>query len=163
VLLDPQPTQSAHPSEALVVASEGQRLAITETEPPRVKTTRSLSASTSKEQQKRKRESKTKSAKSVEKDYESAPLATQYVQGEPWVSREELQGLVGASGQLHSHYLQECTKPVPSRSTSIGVQCKLEHFNHVHLDGQFFINFVDLWEMYNYRQLESSIIKCYTL
>jgi hypothetical protein len=163
VLLDPQPTQSAHRSEVLAAASEGQQLAITETEPPRGKTTRSLPASTSKVQQKRKRESKTKSAKSVEKDYESAPLATQYVQGEAWVSGEELQGLVGASRQLHSHYLQECAKPEASRTTSIGLCSKLEHFNHEHLDGQFFINFVDLWEMYNYRQLESSIIKCYTL
>ena len=97
VLLDPQPTQSAQESEVLVVASEGQQLAITETEPPMVMTTQSFPARTSKVQQKRKQESKTKFAKSVEKDYESAPLATHYVQGEPWVSGERLQGLVGAS------------------------------------------------------------------
>ena len=96
-----------------------------------------------------------------------APLADKYVVGEPWIKdpkrMREIQVKQGYSKTLHDYYLRECAKPLHERTTSIKVRYREEHFHH-ELEGcEFFVGFQDLWEMYNLRSLESSIIRCFTL
>ena len=96
-----------------------------------------------------------------------ASLADKYVLGEPWIKdpkrMRELQGAQGYAKTLHDHYLRECAKPLHEQITSIKVRYREEHFHHELEGSKFFVGFQDLWELYNLRSLESSIIRCFML
>ena len=96
-----------------------------------------------------------------------APLAEKYVLGEPWIKdpkrMRELQVVNAYANRLHDYYLRECAKPLHERTTSIKVRFYEEHFNHDVEGYEFYVGFQDLWELYNLRSLESSIIRCFTL
>jgi uncharacterized protein (DUF2132 family) len=91
-------------------------------------------------------------------------VAEKYVEGEPWVkSPDRLKKLGPYSRELHEYYLKEVKKPPRQRTTSITVEFTKDHFHHDFEFCQIYVYFVDLWELYNLRSLEASIIRCYTL
>ena len=94
----------------------------------------------------------------------------EYKEGEPWIrDAEELKKMKKPypySHQLHDHYLHMCDKPMRQRDTSITVRFEEETFQHKGeiLDAMLFsVSFQDLWELYNYKYLEVSIVSCYCL
>ena len=91
-------------------------------------------------------------------------MAARFELGRPWIlDAEKLEKPYPYSHRLHDYYLRESKKSVKLRETSIKVTFEDDHFHHELLDRQFFVDFQDLWDLYNYRSLGVSVLACYAL
>jgi hypothetical protein len=100
----------------------------------------------------------------IYKEYPEAALVEKYVLGHPWLKPpHRILSLGPWSRRLHDYYMHQCRLPLRERTTLISVEFKREHFHHDYGQCKFCVSFLDLWEFYNYREVETSIIRVFAL
>jgi hypothetical protein len=93
--------------------------------------------------------------------YESAPMlemARKYVQGEPMVSNEEMTGLSTHMRNLHTWYLVHTSKK--DAKEWIAVDVRVEHFFKRYV---IQVQLTELFQLFQKRALDKSILSCYCL
>ena len=78
-----------------------------------------------------------------------------YEHGKPLVRHEELKGLPTRMWQLHEWYLEACK----DGTGNIFVGIKNEHYFNG--DEKIFIEFEELFQLYNQDAIDKSIVSCY--
>ena len=97
--------------------------------------------------------------KASEREYPMAEVARKYERGRPMVEDEAALGV--ACRRLHDYYLDVSNRPFPHTVMSLVV-----HFGDEHLknNGQMFtVEFGDIFDMFHFRELDASLMRCFTL
>ena len=97
--------------------------------------------------------------KKSEKEYPMADVARQYERGKPMVDSPAQLGI--ACRRLHKYYLDVSNRPFPNNVMSLVVHFAEEHFKHG--AAMFTVEFQDLFDMFHFRELDASILRCFTL
>ena len=96
--------------------------------------------------------------------YEDVPfmeVARRFVLGEPMLSREDLSSIGVICQRLHAHYMERSNAPGIQRENGIVVQFQADHFKY---NLSFFtIDYEDLFDLFNLRELDASLMSCWTL
>ena len=80
-----------------------------------------------------------------------------YARGEPLVKPEEVKKLSTRMYQLHEWY-KKITK-ITSRETLM-VKVKADHYHHVNA---LYVEFIELFQLFNQDALDKSLVSCYCL
>ncbi|KQJ92751.1 hypothetical protein BRADI_3g00460v3 [Brachypodium distachyon] len=82
----------------------------------------------------------------------------EYVPGEPFLTEYELKNVSPRCRDLHSYYLQVFQRQQ-------GINLSIEHHHFHHSDGALSITvpWSDLWNLYNLKELNASLMRCWTL
>ena len=88
-----------------------------------------------------------------------ADVARKYEPEKPMVDNPAQLGI--ACWRLHDYYLDVPNRTFPHNVLSLVVHFVEEHFKH---DGEMFtVEFDDLFDMFHFRQLDATILRCFTL
>ena len=88
-----------------------------------------------------------------------AEVASKYERGKPMVENEAALGV--ACRRLHDYYMDVSNRPFPHTVKSIMVYFGYEQFKN---DGQMFtVQFDDIFDMLNFRELDASLMRCFAL
>ena len=88
-----------------------------------------------------------------------ADVARKFERGKPMVDDPLKLGV--ACKKLHEHYLDVSNRPFPNNVISFMVHFDDDHFKHG--PGMFMVEFEDIFDMFHFRQLDASILRCYVL
>ncbi len=92
-------------------------------------------------------------------EFPKAEVARKYEPGKPMVDNPKQLGI--ACHRLHEYYMDVSNRTFPHNVVSLVVHFAEEHFKH---DSQMFtVEFEDLFDMFHFRQLDASILRCFTL
>ena len=90
-----------------------------------------------------------------------------YKPGEPLVRLTpgtELSKVRGApAAAVHKHYMDNFKKPVSEKKDGFMAKVKPEVFHHDLLDGQFIVDWTELWHVMNFSPVDSSTMRIVTL
>ena len=64
---------------------------------------------------------------------------------------------------LHKHYMDNFKKPVSEQKGGFMAKGKPEVFHHDLLDGQFIVDWIELWHVMNFRPVDVSTMRIVTL
>ena len=88
-----------------------------------------------------------------------AEVARKYERRKPMVENERQLGV--ACKRLHDYYLDVSNRPFPNAVFSIVVHFGDENFKN---KGEIFmVEFDDLFDMFHFRELDASLMRCFTL
>jgi len=92
-------------------------------------------------------------------EFPKVEVARKYEQGKPMVNYPVQLGI--ACQRLHEYYMDVSNRTFPHNVVSLVVHFAEEHFKH---DSEMFtVQFDDLFDMFHFRQLDASILRCFTL
>ena len=92
-------------------------------------------------------------------EFPMAEVARKYEAGKPMVDNAAELGI--ACRKLHDYYLDVSNRTFPHNVVSLVVHLTEEHFKN---DARIFtVQFDDLFDMFHFRELDASILRCFTL
>jgi hypothetical protein len=88
-------------------------------------------------------------------------LARKYTLGDPLLEQTELASAGLFCSRLHDHYMTVSNREGAEREVSIPVFFKPEHF--LQEAGDCMVGFEDMFLLFNLRELDTSLLRCFTL